>query len=701
MKFFAYFASVLTLVSYAAALKKFTYYTESYYIANGCKAGPGLTANFCGTPEAAGKFTCSCKNKYSLASFVYCVKEYFPNDNYERVAETFIGLCGPKYNLTTDYLDSNYESLKDKFVNLDEVTSFNKTSPKFPIYGSAVEKNARLDYISYRHRWRNVVVSNYIGIAFVAAVGVITVFAGIINWSARLSRSIALRNSKLENSVRKNFTLALVGRHLQATKFFGGVNPDRIETFFIVIMFLYSMLSNAILGFGYQHGDLIFANYQGGMSRYYGDRSCIVLSYQLPLLFIFPGRNNIFQYITRWKYSRFVAFHKWLARIIILEILIHSFAMASQTYGLHKDQRIHTPWYQYGIVAAVFSGAIYIMASAPFRRRFYEAFVAIHIIFVVTFLWTSWLHAESQDYEQFYYACIGVWVFDRFARIVRIFIFGGPRKIEVQYFPGEDILKLTVPESKILAARPGNHAFIHFLTPLRFLQSHPFTVFPAEKSGYVHFACRVKKGITRNLANKCQKNEKNTISMSVLIDGYYGEQSEYQHYDKTVFVTGGTGLSGPYFHAKKLSQNSTTQEVKLYWSVRSYATVKTYVDELYSLKDTKVKTIVYISQPEDSMNLGSNSNSSDDVENKDDKSDSTDSLLNDDDLSRLQYIVEFRHGRLPVAEIVDSEIADSTGSIAFGACAHPEVVDQVRTRVSRSLNASAGKMEYFEEMQQW
>lgn len=688
----------LTLLLVTVHAKEWTAYSNQYYAVNGCKLSLDKAADFCGKPEGK-KFNCICKNKYALTSWMNCGYEYFTEFSKNTIDKEIISFCHSKANsnLTVDDINEIYDKYSSKIVNIDTLDSFNSTSPKFPIEGKAVKKYAVNAYWTYKNRYGNLSTSHYMGIAFVAAVGFVTLCAGILNWLQRFSRSYTnAMVGTIPNGIRKHFILGLLGKHLQSSKVIGGINPDRVEAFFIFLMFLYSILCCSIMGFSYHEGDISFKTYQAGMSRYYGDRSCILLSYQLPLLFIFPGRNNFFQYITRWKYSRFVTFHKWLARIIFLEILIHSFAFSSQTYALHKATRFATDWYREGIVATVSGGFILILASGAIRRYSYEFFFAAHVVLVVMFLWTAWRHAQSQDYEDFYWACCAVWIFDRFVRICRIGTFGGPKTAEIEYFPSENVIKIAIPESKFLKPSPGSHAFIHFLTPLRFWQSHPFTAYPsASQPGYINFTCRVKNGMTKYIAEKCKGNEKNKTSMKVMVDGFYGEQSEYQNFDKTVFITGGTGISGLYYHVKNLLQKDTMQEIKLYWCVRKYEDVKSYLPELMTLKDTKVKPVIYISQPESHYVT----TSSDDNEIKDEIS--MEHFDKDESITELMDFVEIRHNRMCASEIVDFEISEATGTVAFGACAHPEVVDEVRRHIARNLDKSPKRIQYFEEMQQW
>lgn len=689
---FGYLLEACLLATLVSA-DKWSAFKESYFVTTGCKLSVDSYAYFCGAAEGK-KYKCICTNKYALASWAYCSYS-FNTASESSINEQIAEMCLENANLTltSEEITSNYLKYNSTAVDIDNDSSYNKTSPTFVVTGEKIQKAAYANYISYKHRFGNINTSHYLGMSFVAAVGAVTIITGLINWSLRLSRrySNALVG-RVPNFFRKYFTLGLLGNHLHVNKF-QGCNPDRVEAFFIFIMFLYSILCCSIIGFNYYHGDTVFTTYQAGMSRYYGDRSCIMLSYQMPLLFIFPGRNNFFQYITRWKYSRFVTFHKWLARIILLEIFIHSFAMASQTYALQKFTRFATDWYREGITACVCASVIIVLAAGPIRRFYYEAFLCVHVVLVVMFLWTAWRHAYSQDYQDFYWACCAVWIFDTVVRGVRIILFGGPKTAEIELFPGEDVLKVTVPGSKILKGSPGSHAFIHFLTPLRFWQSHPFTVYPSEiQEGAVTFTCRAKKGMTKFIADKCRASGNNKISMKICIDGYYGEQSPYQFYDKSVFITGGTGIAGPYFHAKKLVESDSNKEVKLYWSVRTYECIRWFVPELLTFKGTQLKPVIFVSQPENNS-----STSSDDNEKKESDSDS---LEKDDFLKALDF-VEIRHDRLVVPEIVCEEIANATGSIAFGACAHTQVVDQTRRTVADSLGLSAHKIEYFEEMQTW
>ena len=690
-------ATLLQISSLVAAVYaedgQWVRYQKPYFAAYGCKMGVDAAANFCGTKEGAKIFKCACTNENALVSWMDCGKKFYPHISFDKFVDGIISLCEenttPAVDLEKNDLLNMYDTNKDKVVLISNVSSpdFQRNGTSFPITSPFIKKKAYPSYMAYYNRWTNDNTSHYMGIALLSFIGLVMILSGVVNWCERFNIDL------VPKFIKKNFTLALLGkRHLHSNGF--GLNPDRLETIFITFIFLYSLLGCLIIGYKYVDGDTVFTNYEGGTSRYYGDRAAIMVCYQLPLLFIFPGRNNFFQLISRWKYSRFITLHKWLARIIFMEILIHGCAMASQTYAIKKFTRFGVPWYREGITAAVTAAVIIMFAMPPFRRRYYEMFFAIHLVLVVQFLWLAWRHAKNLNYVQYHWACIAIWIFDRLLRVCRIVLLGGSKEAEIQYFPGEEIIKITTSGSSLMKPYPGAHAFVHFLTPTKFWQSHPFTVYPSvEKDGYIHFTCRVKRGITRNIADLAMANPDGKITMRIAIDGFYGEQSPYQNYDKVVLITGGTGLSGPFYHAKKLIETNPEKEVKLYWSVRTYQSIASYLPEIESLKDTNIKIGIYVSNPE----FSASSSSSDDNKEKTEPLDST----TDEYITSALSLANVKHGRMSASEIVIGEINEANGSVAFGACAHTEVVDEVRRTVASLVTSTRNKIDYFEEMQMW
>ena len=44
----------------------------------------------------------------------------------------------------------------------------------------------------------------------------------------------------------------------------------------------------------------------------------------LPILWVFSGRNDVFLWLTSWDFATFNSFHRWVARIMTVEAIVHS-----------------------------------------------------------------------------------------------------------------------------------------------------------------------------------------------------------------------------------------------------------------------------------------------------------------------------------------------------------------------------------------
>lgn len=60
-----------------------------------------------------------------------------------------------------------------------------------------------------------------------------------------------------------------------------------------------------------------------------GDRLGIFMTADLPFIFLFAGRTNIFVYLTGWSYRTFSIFHRWIALILTMEGIIHGIVFSA------------------------------------------------------------------------------------------------------------------------------------------------------------------------------------------------------------------------------------------------------------------------------------------------------------------------------------------------------------------------------------
>lgn len=86
--------------------------------------------------------------------------------------------------------------------------------------------------------------------------------------------------------------------------------------------------------------------------RYIADRTGIISYANLPILWMFSGRNNVFLWLTGWSFSTFNIFHRHVARIATIQAIIHSicYSALEANYGYFAESWTEQYWYMGGLV---------------------------------------------------------------------------------------------------------------------------------------------------------------------------------------------------------------------------------------------------------------------------------------------------------------------------------------------------------------
>jgi hypothetical protein len=80
---------------------------------------------------------------------------------------------------------------------------------------------------------------------------------------------------------------------------------------------------------------------------YVSDRAGIIATVNFPLLWVFAARNDVFMWLTGWSFATFNVFHKWLARIITVQAILHSVGYTVHAYlgGPRVHALGHVPFF--------------------------------------------------------------------------------------------------------------------------------------------------------------------------------------------------------------------------------------------------------------------------------------------------------------------------------------------------------------------
>ncbi|KAL9024063.1 MAG: hypothetical protein Q9196_006789, partial [Gyalolechia fulgens] len=333
---------------------------------------------------------------------------------------------------------------------------------------------------------------------------------------------------------------------------------------------------------------------EGEIISYVANRLGVLSFANIPLLFLYAGRNNVLLWLTNWSHGTFLLLHRWVAWIATLQAVLHS-AIYLEVY-LHKDTHASEsklPYWVWGVVATLCMALLLPTSILPIRKRFYESFLVWHVllsIFVlVGCLWHILERFERQwGYENWIYTAIAVWGFERAMRLARL-ARNGLKTARVKIID-EDYIQVNIDD-----VTGSGHAYLYFPTlTWRVWENHPFSVASAvlpqserpvnfehevdlEKMGCstdssgsdsperrhqsparigLTFLLRTKAGVTGQL----RKHK----TLPVLIESAYGPRDDLSEYSLLICIAGGVGITAclPYLRAHPNAR-------KLFWGARS------------------------------------------------------------------------------------------------------------------------------------
>jgi ferric-chelate reductase len=316
----------------------------------------------------------------------------------------------------------------------------------------------------------------------------------------------------------------------------------------------------------------------------------------MPLLIIFSGRNNLLTSLTAIPYTSLMFYHKWVARIMVIHVILHgAFWTAYAVEHGHLAHYIQEEYWKWGMIATAIVGLLVFQSFHMFKRLSYEVFYILHIILAVAFMLGCFYHCYELGYMEWIYVSCSLWGLDKLTRIVRIILFG-VKNAEIKYISDETI-RVSVKRNRLFKPFPGAYAFIYFMTPFQFWQSHPFTIINSvhDKDSIVCYV-KVKGGITKTLRRKLQKAPGMTVQMKVLVEGPYGHRPPLEKFDSVLLLSGGTGISGLFSHALNLAHHglSSVKTIHLVWAIKNQESLSWFATELKQLVGSNVKIDIYI-----------------------------------------------------------------------------------------------------------
>ncbi|KAG7293598.1 hypothetical protein NEMBOFW57_003652 [Staphylotrichum longicolle] len=428
---------------------------------------------------------CYANNTAWLQTMAYCIQQNCNADGYppEKQAECFSnqavgGASTPTFHDSlpptppTTELASNATWLNEtSLVNGEVYHSTHGTLGQF----------AREEYLHTKYS----LILYLVVIGVIVVCGAIAQFAGLLPNLHRQWQASGLL-SALRSFI---FLPALLGsRRLEPLPGRVGYLPGRALSLFIGVYVVLNIVFSSV-SFGNFSPNIWFMSPEFETCEYVGNRTGTLSLVNMSIAILFAGRNNILIALTGWSQTTFMTLHRWTARVATVQAVVHSIAYTVAYFEPGYEgaaayaAKAAEPFYYWGIIATIALSLAATFAFLPFRIRFYECFLVLHIALVILALAGCWYHlvphfSFDYGYQVWLYLCFAFWSTDRLARLARVAYYNplGGSEALIEAIPGCDIMQVTVFPRTTQGFGPGQHSFLYIGGLLQFWQSHPFSV---------------------------------------------------------------------------------------------------------------------------------------------------------------------------------------------------------------------------------
>lgn len=336
----------------------------------------------------------------------------------------------------------------------------------------------------------------------------------------------------------------------------------------------------------------------------FADRAGDIFNVNLPLLYLLAAKNQPLKFLTGYSYEALNIFHRRVGELMCFQAVVH-FA------GMILWNRVFAPeWLRagdleqfltrrlvlHGIGAFLCYELLYFTSLSSFRQRWYEIFLAWHVVLQVAALGFLYLHFRTC--RPYVLMCLAIFFADRI--IWRLGLKSASIQADLDILEDGKTLMLSadwdIPRDRRWGVRrwfrqsiiggwnPMDHVFITVpqLGRIHALQAHPFTIASAapgrgvsadghSSHAWLNLLIRAQGGFTADLLQHARLNRR----VSVRFDGPYGSPDALemlQACDNAVLIAGGSGIAVVFPLAWALVQGNKSRHgrrIHLLWVVHS------------------------------------------------------------------------------------------------------------------------------------
>lgn len=338
----------------------------------------------------------------------------------------------------------------------------------------------------------------------------------------------------------------------------------------------------------------------------FGDRCGIIFISNLPLLYLLAAKNQPLKFLTGYSYESLNVFHRRVGEVMCLEAFLHFSGMIAVWYGLLRHLGFTLAKFLFnrvvllGLAAFIAYELIYFTSLGSFRQRWYEVFLALHIVLQVAGLVFLWFHHHTS--RPYVGISLAIFLVDRL--VYRLWLKSSTHEATLTVLEDEDTVLVSAnwdvssrsPALSLLSHNmkhgwaPNEHIFISVpaLSRKHALQSHPFTIFSAapnthhivqdDQGKHAWFTLLIRaqaeSGFTKRLLNYARMHTETRIRL----DGPYGSSYALdllRACSTAVLIAGGSGIAVAYPllyallvpspHDPESALAKSVRKVKLLW----------------------------------------------------------------------------------------------------------------------------------------
>ncbi|KAK3899414.1 ferric reductase transmembrane component 1 [Staphylotrichum tortipilum] len=308
----------------------------------------------------------------------------------------------------------------------------------------------------------------------------------------------------------------------------------------------------------------------------FADRTGCLFVVNLPLLYLLSAKNQPIRHLTGYSYEALNIFHRRVGELLCLTALVHFLSMLAWQFLIAADwlrapstrAYFTHPLVLCGLGALLSYELLFFTSLASFRRRWYELFLATHILLQTAALAFLWCHYPTARP----YAALALLILLLDRLVWRLGLNRADLTADLRVLDAHTCLlsaNWSIPQQQTPSRwwsrrsilhgwSPADHVFLTVPTlgPSHTLQAHPFTIASAappspttlpndhENAPYawLNLLIRAHDGFTRSLLHHAHSHSR----VAVRLDGPYGSPHALgvlRAAGCAVLVAGGSGVA--------------------------------------------------------------------------------------------------------------------------------------------------------------